>query len=371
VRGRGVGGSSAINAMVALAGEPGDYDEWERMGCAGWAWHDVAPWFAQVEGPRASVGDAELGAVGAALLVAEPSSERAVLTRDSSGRRADVNSVYLEPARHRSNLEIRGDALVDRVLFEGRRAVGVRLADGTELEAGAVVVAAGAIHSPAILLRSGVDRPGVGAGLQDHPSFPIALRLLDGFAATADQPVVTTLLRATYRDEHDLQVLAMNEADPAVPGLGILMGALMQVESRGTVSLASDDPTVQPVVDFAMLSDERDEAPMRAAVELVERIAWSEPFARIAEVLPYDASDGGVRAALGDYVHACGTCRMGPVDDRSAVVDTTGAVIGHEALWVCDASVMPRIPRANTHLPTMMLAERFSASWPASSVPFS
>jgi choline dehydrogenase-like flavoprotein len=365
VRGRGVGGSSAINAMVALAGEPGDYDEWERLGCAGWAWHDVSPWFARVDGVRSPVDDAHLGAVGATLLAAEPSAERAVLTRDADGRRADVNAVYLEPARHRENLEIRGDALVDRILFDGRRAAGVLLADGTGIDAGAIVLAAGAIHSPAILLRSGVDRPGVGAGLQDHPSFPIALRLLDGFSATPDQPVVTALLRATYRDEHDLQVLAMNEADPAVPGLGILMGALMHVESRGTVSLASTHPTVQPVVDFAMLSDERDEAPMRAAVELVERIAWSEPFARIAEVLPYDASDSGVRAALGDYVHACGTCRMGSVDDPAAVVDTSGAVIGHEGLWVCDASVMPRIPRANTHLPTMMLAERFSASWRA------
>jgi choline dehydrogenase/5-(hydroxymethyl)furfural/furfural oxidase len=364
-----VGGSSAINAMVALVGEPGDYDEWERMGCAGWAWHDVAPWFARVEGARSAAGDAQLGAVGAALLAADAQAERAVLTRDAFGRRADVNAVYLEPARSRPNLEIRGGAHVDRVLFHGRRAVGVRLADGTEIEAGAVVLAAGAIHSPTILLRSGVDRPGVGVGLQDHPSFPIALRLLDGFAAGPEQPVVTALLRATYRDEHDLQVLAMNDADPAVPGLGILMGALMQVESRGTVTLAGDDPTVEPVVDFAMLSDERDEAPMRAAVELVERIAWSEPFARVAEVLPYDASDAGVRAALGDYVHACGTCRMGDVNDPSAVVDPTGAVIGHEGLWVCDASVMPRIPRANTHLPTMMLAERFSASWRASAAP--
>jgi choline dehydrogenase/5-(hydroxymethyl)furfural/furfural oxidase len=289
-----------------------------------------------------------------------------VLTRDPSGRRADVNTVYLEPARARPNLEIRGGSLVDRVLLEGRRAMGVLLADGTEIEAGAVVLAAGAIHSPAILLRSRVDRSGIGAGLQDHPSFPIALQLKDEFVASADQLVVTALLRATYRDVHDLQVLAMNDADPAVPGVGILLGALMQVESRGTVTLASDDPTVDPVVDFAMLSDERDEAPMRAVVDLVERIAWSPAMARIAEVVPYDASDAGVRAALGDYVHACGTCRMGAVDDPFAVVDPRGAVIGHDGLWVVDASVMPRVPRANTHLPTMMLAERLSASWPAS-----
>jgi choline dehydrogenase-like flavoprotein len=363
VRGRGVGGSSAINAMVALTGEPGDYDEWEHLGCDGWAWRTVEPWFGHVAGPRSAVAEGEFGSMGAALLEAEPTAEAAVLTRDQSGRRADVNSVYLEPARHRPNLEIRGGSLVDRVLFSGRRAVGVRLADGTEIDAGAVVLAAGAIHSPAILLRSQVDRAGIGRGLQDHPSFPIALQLREGFAAGTEQLVVTALLRSTFRDEHDLQVLAMNEADPAIPGLGILLGALMRVESRGTVTLMSDDPAIDPVVDFAMLSDERDEAPMRAAVDLVERIAWSPSFARIAEVLPYDASDGGVRAALGDYVHACGTCRMGAVDDPTAVVDVTGAVIGHEGLWVGDASVMPRVPRANTHLPTMMLAERLASFW--------
>jgi choline dehydrogenase/5-(hydroxymethyl)furfural/furfural oxidase len=349
--------------MVALTGEPGDYDEWEQLGCAGWAWRQVEPWFGRVVGPRSAAAAEGLGAVGAALLAAEPTAEAAVLTRDPSGRRADVNSVYLEPARSRANLEIRGDSLVDRVLFSGRRTVGVRLADGTEIDAGAVVLAAGAIHSPAILLRSQVDRAGIGRGLQDHPSFPIALQLREGFAAGADQLVVTALLRSTFRDEHDLQVLAMNDADPTVPGLGILLGALMKVASQGSVTLATDDATVDPVVDFAMLSDERDEAPMRAAVDLVERIAWSEPFARIAEVLPYDASDSGVRSGLGDYVHACGTCRMGAVDDETAVVDPTGAVIGYDGLWVCDASVMPRVPRANTQLPTMMLAERCASFW--------
>ena len=363
MRGRGVGGSSAINAMVVLAGEPEDYDEWRRLGCSGWSWRDVEPWFARVEGPNHVVEQQHLGAVGAALLGADPAAEPAVLTRDASGRRASVNDVYLEGARSRPNLEIRGGAMVDRILFEGRRAQGVRLADGSELEAGRVVVAAGAIHSPAILLRSRVDRPGIGRGLQDHPSFPIALRLREGFASGPQTPVVTALLRATYHDVNDLQVLAMNDADPAAPGLGILLGALMRVHSRGTVELATDDPADEPVVDFAMLSDDRDELGMRAAVDLVERIAHSAAIATVAEVLPYDASVAGVRSSLGDYVHACGTCRMGAADDPLAVVDARGSVIGYEALSVCDASVMPRVPRANTHLPTMMLAEKVAAGF--------
>jgi choline dehydrogenase/5-(hydroxymethyl)furfural/furfural oxidase len=284
-----------------------------------------------------------------------------MLTRDAQGRRVSVNDAYLESIRERPNSTIRGDSLVDRVLFEGRRAVGVRLADGTDIEAGAVFLCAGAIHSPAVLLRSGVERPGVGRGLQDHPSFPIALQLREEFRAAADSLVVTALLRATHEHTNDLQLLAMNEADPSVPGLGIVLGALMQVHSTGTVTLATDDPRADPVVDFAMLSDERDLPGMRAAVQLAERIAASAAIARVAMVLPYDASETGIRAALGDYVHAAGSCRMGATDDIDAVVDPTCRVIGHERLWVCDASVMPTVPRANTHLPTVMVAERVAA----------
>jgi len=355
VRGRGVGGSSAVNAMVALAGEPGDYDEWARRGADGWSWDDVAPWFDRTALSLRAVRPDELGSVGAALLAADANSEAAVLTRDPDGRRASVNDSYLERARSRVNLVVRGDALVDRVLFDGRRAAGVRLADGTDIEAGAVVVAAGAIHSPAVLLRSRVVADGVGHGLQDHPSFPIALLMRPGAAAAPGDLGVTALLRATHRHINDLQVLALEEADPSVPGLGVLMGALMLVHSSGSVTLSSDDPLAPPVVDFAMLSDERDVPGMRAAIEVAERIAHSDAVARVAEVLPYDASDAGMRAALGDYVHAAGSCSMG------TVVDPTCQVYGHERLWVCDASVMPVVPRANTHLSTVMLAERVAA----------
>ena len=134
LRGRGVGGSAAINAMVALTGEPDDYDSWAGdFGCAGWAWRDVAPWFERSLLPRRPALESERGAVSRAFLAADPVAEPAALTRDADGRRCSVNDVYLEPARDRPNLEVRGSALVDRVVLDGRRAVGVRLADGTRV----------------------------------------------------------------------------------------------------------------------------------------------------------------------------------------------------------------------------------------------
>lgn len=348
-RGRGLGGSSAVNAMVLLPGEPSDW-EW---GLPGWDWSSVQPWFEKVavRGRRAAEG--EFGPVASALLRGSPPGEAALLARDAAGNRVSTNDAYLEPARHRPNLTVRGDALVDRVLLDGRRAVGVRLADGTDIEAGAVLVCAGAVHSPAVLLRSGVDVEGVGDGLQDHPSFPITLRLREPFPGGG--PVVTALLRATHAERHDLQVLAMDSVGAAAPGLAVLMGASMRVRSTGTVRLASPDPFVHPAVDFAMLSDERDLPGMRAAVALAEHVAHSPGIAAVAEVLPYDSTDSGVRASLGDYVHATSTCRMG------VVVDGQCRVRGHEGLWVCDASVLPFVPRANTHLPVMVVAERIAA----------
>lgn len=361
-RGRGVGGSSAVNAMIALPGEPADYDSWERdHGCTGWGWSDVEPWFALHAVPLAPATDHERGGLGKALMAAAAGAELAVLTRFPDGTRASVDRVYLDPVRGRANLMVRGDSLVDRVLLDGRRACGVRLADGTEIEAHAVVLCAGAIHSPAVLLRSGVDLPGVGVGLQDHPSFPVTLTLGEEHRLRPHQVVASALLRATFTQHHDLQVLALDEADPQLPGLGVLIAAVMQVRSRGSVRLASPDPTIQPLVDFAMLTDERDMAAMKAAVSVVEGLTAHPAIRAVGEVLPYDPSDEGVRAAVGDFVHAGGSCRMGSTTDQMAVVDPECRVIGYEGLLVCDASVMPRLPRANTHLPVVMIAERVGA----------
>lgn len=357
LRGRGVGGSSAVNALVALPGEPGDYDTWASdHGCDGWAWSDVAPWFERTRLVLHRAPLTEWGALNRALGEAVPSAALGVaLTRDAAGARVSVNDAYLEPARGGDGLRVRGDTLVDRLLFDGRRAVGVRTVGGDEVEADLVVVSAGAIHSPAILLRSGVDTPGVGANLHDHPSFPVTIQLHEPFAA-GGLPIATVAQLSSAPDRrHDLQLLPIDGVDPSMPELGVLMAALMRSHSRGAVRLASNDPTVDPVVSFGMLDDERDWAPLSEAIDAAER-ALSHPALRaVGETLPYDRSIVGVRASLGDYVHAAGTCAMG------AVVDPWCRLNGYEGVVVCDASVMPEAPRANTHLPTVMIAERIAA----------
>ena len=169
-RGRGVGGSSVVNAMIALRGDPARY--------AAWGWEDAEEMWDSIALPVETPHPDELGAVDRALLAADPSAVRAPLTR-RNGRRVTSAEAYLWPAIGRIGLEVRPDTAVSEIVIEGRRAVGVRLADGNEIAGDRVVLAAGAIHSPALLLRSGVDTPGVGDGLQDHPSAPLALELAD------------------------------------------------------------------------------------------------------------------------------------------------------------------------------------------------
>lgn len=365
VRGRGLGGSSAVNAMVALTGHPDDYDEWERdLGCAGWGWSSFGPWFDRVRAthPFTEAHPSEVGALGRAMGRADVRTERALLTRNAAGARVTASDVFVEPWRESGRLGVRGGCEVRRVLFDGRRAVGVELVDGSVIDADAVIVCAGAIHSPTVLLRSGVDLPGVGVGLQDHPSFPLTLVVHDGVRTEREMLSVGALLRSAHREPDDLQVLAMDEVGPEAPGVGVLLGAVMRVWSRGAVRLGAE-PMGPPEVDFTMLSDERDMEAMRAVVDLVERVAASPAVSAVADVVPHSTDDDAVRSAVGDYVHAACTCRMGPVGDERSVVDTEARVIGCDGLWVIDASVMPRLPRANTHLPTMALALRLATQW--------
>ncbi len=359
-RGRGIGGSSAVNAMIALRGDPELYRSW--------GWSDVMDAWARVELPEEAVTDVELGVVDRALLSAAPDAERARLTR-RNGRRVTSAEASLWPARRRDNLTVLVESSVDRVIFDGRRAVGVRLASGEVLDADCVVLAAGAIHSPAILLRSKVDTPGVGEGLQDHPSAPLTLALRDGAVETGSPGAglaVGSLLR-----RGSLQFLPMNHLGPDAPNLGLLMTALMCPRGRGgSVRLASDDPTVEPTVDFALLEHPDDLAELvggvRTALDLLSTPAFDDiveevyvdAFGTAASVLSDDrAIERWVRRAVGDYVHASSSCAMG------IVVDDDGAVFGYDGLYVCDASVFPSIPDVNTHLPTTMLAERLSARW--------
>jgi choline dehydrogenase/5-(hydroxymethyl)furfural/furfural oxidase len=331
-RGRGLGGSSSVNAMICLPGEPDDYDGWERAGAAGWGWRGMQRFTA------------------------------APLARRADGRRVSCADAYLVPVSGRPNLTIRTDAIVDRVELEGRRATGVRLASGEIIGAERVVVAAGALHSPAILLRSSVERRGIGSGLQDHAGFPIAVSPHEPFAA--GRLAISVLAPfSSPGNHHDLQLLAVDHLGADTPGLGVVMVALMKVCSRGTVRLASHDPLADPVVEFDLLADDRDLDRLGYGVERAAELLGDSAVRATLTVHPFDGSHEGIRTGLGEYSHASGTCRMGSPGDPDAVVDPNGHVIGYEGLAVCDASVFPEIPRANTHLPTVMVAEHLCARW--------
>ena len=398
LRGRGVGGSSMVNAMVALWGEVDDYDGWERdFGCVGWSWRDVEPAFrrlecsvrraehveptrlggAVIEACRADGwlphrGPFPLGAVGAD---AGPAS----LTVDESGRRAAAVDL-LERARRRSGVSVLSGRLVDRVVIEKGRARAVVLDDGSEVAGRRIVIAAGAIHTPGILVRSGVERPGVGLGLQDHPSMSLTAELVAGATDTATTPRTAVSALARFSSgvaAADLQLLPIDHLGAVAAGFGSLAVAVMRPWSRGSVTVESDDPRDQPRVELDLLSDERDIVAMERGVEVLGRMvssgdldsavsAWfvDDVGTRFDEsMLRGDRLGELVRARTGDYVHASGTARMGDPANELTVVDPSGWVVGVEGLAVCDASVMPRLPRANTHLPTMMIADLMSSRW--------
>jgi choline dehydrogenase-like flavoprotein len=415
VRGRGAGGCSSVNAMVGLRGTPDDYDHWvEDLGCTGWGWPEMRAAFLRLEDDADHGGDGHHGAGGPIPLWRVPEAEVPPLTTafraamhdlgypraddyhapGATGvsrvaltmrdlRRVSANDAYLEPARARPNLVVRGDTTVDRVCFDGRRAVGVRTVDGEEIEAREVVLSAGAIHSPAILLRSGVgsdDGVPVGTNLKDHastPGFELALRP-EARLRSAERPVVSAMLRydsgVAGAGPNDMQMVWFDAAGPDEAGRagGRLLGAVMRVFSSGRVRLTSDDPRVQPAIDFDMLADERDRVRLRDCVQRMIAVVRHPAVDAITDgvvafTTPLDqletdaAIDEWLTANVTDYVHAVGTCRMGASGDPRAVVDTECRVRDRDGLRVCDASVMPDLPRANTHLTTVAIAEILAA----------
>ncbi len=394
LRGRGVGGSSAVNAQLAIRGLPSDYDRWAVQGCDGWGWDHVRGAFERVAKyiPAERRPEDEWSTFDQRLAAAcvERGHRRcdsyesegvlglapAGLTR-RDGRRVSTNDAYLEPARGRSNLEIRGDVLVERVLIEHERARGVRTLDG-DLSARHVVVSAGAIHSPAILLRSGcgTTRRGVGQNLAEHPKVIATLEVDPSIpAGDGDTPSTGFVLRWSSGlagcGEADLQILPLNHTEPDATGRIAVLAAVMEPFSLGAVTLASDDPVVDPHVEFRLLSDPRDAARMRVAAQELFAVLGDPAVRALADTVTLDengttpddltehaALDSWLREAVSDYVHACGSCKMGSADDPSAVVDPRCRFIGVEDLSVVDASVIPKIPRANTHLTAVMIAER-------------
>jgi choline dehydrogenase len=421
LQGRGVGGGSAINALGAVRGIPADFETWAEQGCTGWSWQDVLPFFIHLEEdldfgdlpyhgkagpipvgrpPPDRWGAVARAFVEAALALGHPWREDANAPEASpgvspgprtirDGVRVSTNDAYLEPARARPNLTILGHALVDRVQFDGARAVGVRLwtPDGPILpEAGEVILCAGAIHSPAILMRSGigrsnelrslgitpvVDLAGVGENLGEHPLVRVKLALRpEARAASLRTNPFGCGLRASSgaAGANDLTLF------PADIGASFSEGAIWvgvaQSFSRGRVTIRSPDPNVEPWVEFRLLTDDRDLQRMREGVRVALRLGEHRAFSALsegvfapglpAEGLSDPSLDDWLRANCEEHAHALGTCRMGPADDPRSVVDPSCRVIGVEGLRVADSSIMPEPPRAPTHLTTVMIAEHLA-----------
>ena len=453
VRGRGVGGSSAINGLIGLRGERDDFDRWAALGCAGWSGEDVLPSFIRLEDdlnfgdasyhgrggpiPLFRVPEREWGVVDLALKAAAiklgygwaedyhaPGSTGispvALTMRDD--RRVSTNDAYLEPARGRANLKIIGGALVDRVEFdttssEGglgqrRRAIGVRVEgiDGrTEGKTGEdgwstvhgreILLCAGAVHSPAVLMRSGigaapalkevgvttvVDLPGVGQNLLDHPTVGMHLLLRAG-AQACDPHARRTNCCIRYSSglagagRNDMLMASCNVFGIEGEELkrGVIVVSVFQAFSQGYLRIASSDPREDPIIEECMLSDGRDLERLRDGVRRLFALAGHAAFDEIAEEMWVgDIFGGGMRGiesfgsdeALDrwlleecvDCFHIVGTCRMGAVSDRRTVVDPDCRVVGVDGLRVIDASIMPEVPRANTHLTTVMVAEHIA-----------
>lgn len=448
-RGRVLGGSSSINGMFYMRGHPADYDQWRQMGARGWGYADVLPYFKRMETSwrgegkyHGGSGPIEVNPINAPYLLHDElmqtakaagfdNSEdlsgdmpegfaRGEATIDSHGRRVSASTAYLKPALSRPNLDIRTGALVRRVVFDGKRAVGVEVElGGTRqiLRAGReVILSGGTYNSPHLLMLSGIgpgahlaehgipviaDLPGVGRNLSEHANLSmefdalkpvtfinqlrfdrLALSVLrwqlfgTGPMATQLNSCNVVIRTRPELDRPDIQFMANPirfDAKIWFPGLTerqshVFWAGLVALHphSRGWVSLKSDDPRVLPGVTLNLMSDPADLATMRAGVRAARKIYRTEPQATLtgAERLPGanverdDELDAFIRETANVAMHPVGTCAMAM--GSQSVVDPQLNVVGVEGLRVVDASVMPTVPGGNTNAPVIMLAEKAS-----------
>ncbi|ACU37956.1 GMC family oxidoreductase [Actinosynnema mirum] len=433
-RGKLTGGSSAVGATVGLRGVPADYDDWAAAGNPAWSYEGVLPYFRRLESDG-DYGESEFHGGSGPIPIRRWSADELPIgqtaftqsclehgfaevadhnhpeatgvgsipsTRHDRDRRATTASTYLALTRGRANLELAPGLLVDRVVFDGQRAVGVLVgAPGAEPElvrGDRVLLAAGAIGTPAILLRSGVgpaedlrrlgvdvraDLPGVGANLVDHQRTGAFLVPEPG-SVDRTEAFLQQILRTTSPvtgDFNDLQYYMVNHFGlgpfpelQMLAGTTEILGVMVVAQrpgSRGRVAVDSTDPRAAPVIRLNFLDDERELDVLVDGVRTAWRLAHHPDVLKLGQgfVVLRDAmidNDDMVRqyvkTSLESAYHPTGTVRMGPASDPSTAVDERGAVHGLEALHVCDASIMPNTVRANTNLTSIMIGERM-ADW--------
>lgn len=420
-RGKAVGGSSVINAQLWTRGHRADYDGWAEAGLTGFGHDDLQPYFERAE-QRISLAGLRYplpvtpafvnACAGLGYAPAAEVQEGYALARAThrDGLRHSSADAYLAPARERPNLTVLADTLVRRVLFEGTRAVGVEVEGESGAETlrarGEVILSAGAVGSPHLLLLSGVgpaeelsrhgvpvvrDLPSVGRDLTDHLLVPLAFEA-QGFwspGAGTSPEQISQYLRDRHgsldsiiseallflRTREDLEAPDIEVVHLVVPlgehqrpaAHGLALGViLLRPRSRGTISLRSADPHDAPLIDPGYLSDEAgdDLVTLVAGVRAAQRVVRQPD---LAQWLGKPLTDGALSEEVDDIIayirgtggsihHLVSTCRMGT--DEHAVVDPTFAVRGLSGLRVVDASAMPSLVRAHTHAPVTMLAER-------------
>lgn len=452
-RGKTLGGSSSINAMIYIRGHARDYDEWASLGNDGWGYEDVLPYFKRNEGVRLSGNgsllggskpskvDVEYHGTDGPLTVSNPRSPNPLSEKfvdaavevgydrnpdfngktqagigkyhltQKDGRRHSAADAYLKPALDRQNLTVETGAQATEIRFDGDRATGVGYRQGgTDLYAEAteeVIVSAGAVNSPQLLLLSGVgdpdhlaehdieptaELPGVGRNLQDHLfSFVVyestKSETLDGAGRIRDLAKFFLLKRGLLtsnvgeaggfiRTDPDLEApdmqfhfapgYFMNHGfDNPADGHGLSLGATqLRPESRGRISLRSADPFDEPVIDPNYFDDEKDLEVLIEGVKRGREIMQAETFDDVRGEEVWPGEDVQTDEEIAEHVretshtvyHPVGTCKMG--DDDMAVVDDRLRVHGLDGLRVVDASVMPTLTGGNTNAPTMMIAEK-------------
>ena len=442
-QGKVIGGGSSINGQAMQRGLPEDFDSWSSLGNDEWSYTKVLPYFRKLEqdldirddfhgtdGPmpvrRRQSGSwpdiqkafhAACSQAGFSTTEdtngANPAGLGVSPTNNLNGMRMSAAITHLMPMRHCLNLTVRGEVFVRKVLIKDSRAVGVEVESGGEVfnvEADRVVLSAGAIKSPHLLMLSGIgpedqlqqfgiptvhELPGVGQNLMNHLSAQITYKVKEGIALTTDEDAVHFGLHYTSQgssSSNDMVLRTSPVVDPRqerVPGVRTkyLVGevppdrvariscTLGLPDGTGYVRLASADPAVQPSFNYRYLQHPNDIRRVREGLRFAITILESDAFKDVADhrIHPTDdilddddAFDLWIRQIVGTARHVTGTCKMGPDSDPMAVVDQYCRVKGVKGLWVADASVMPRIPRSGgAHATVVMIGERV-VDWIAS-----
>ena len=428
-QGKVIGGGGSINGQVFLRGIPQDFDDWASWGNEEWSYTKVLPYFRKAEtdldikddfhgtdGPlpiSRKVGET-WPVIQSAFHTAclqngfdttddmngvEPTGVGVVPMNNQKGVRMSTAITHLAPMRHHLNLTIRGNVFARKILIENRQVTGVEVESGGEVftvESNKVVLSAGALKSPHILMLSGIgpkdqldeygidvlqNTPGVGANLRNHPISPISFRVKEGIKLQPDASGVRIALRYTAKGSDDSNDMMMTTSSLFSPFTGEMLpdriGRISCVielpAGAGFVRLNSADPAVQPKFDYRYFSHPEDMRRMRDGIRLAVKMLETDAYKDVSDgrVTPTegiltddDALDLWIRQTVGSARHVSGTCKIGPDSDPMAVVDQQCRVKGFQGLWIADSSVMPQVPRANANATAIMIGERV-AEWAA------